>query len=227
MSRFAALGTVLLLSTACKGDISITGNAACDGVQQPSEDTVDAPFDADEDGFFDGSNAGCVATYAVEDLDCNDRDADIHPDASEVACNDVDDDCDEETPDDDECVASDDFSGTYIVTPQITYACAFNNVTLSVSSFTVTDANPTLLVAGSGGSQPGSMSGTFDSANGFTASNTISSGGAGCDETYTVDAEFTSEDELSGTLTATFFDASGIGGCFDCTDQTFSFTAVR
>ncbi|MFT6819761.1 MAG: hypothetical protein ACJATT_003585, partial [Myxococcota bacterium] len=31
----------------------------------------------------------------------------------------------------------------------------------------------------------------------------------------------------SGTLTATYFDASGIGGCFDCTDQTFSFTAVR
>lgn len=226
------IGWVLLMTApmalfGCDNDIGITGNAQCDGQKQPSEDTVDSPFDADNDGFFDGSNAGCVAAYDASALDCDDRDEDIHPGADEVACNGADDDCDAETPDDDECTESDDFSGTYIVTPAVSYACAFNSVTLSVSSFTVTDANPTILVVASGDTQPGSMSGSFDSANGFVATNAISSGGGGCDETYSVDATFTSADEMSGTLTATFFDASGIGGCFDCADQTFSFTAVR
>ena len=217
----------LLTLVACTPDVGITGNAQCDGQKQPSEDTVDSPFDADNDGFFDGSNNGCVETYAASALDCNDRDDTVNPDGQEIPCNGLDDDCDPATPDDDECTASEDFSGTYIVTPTLSYACALNSVTINVNALTVTDANPTLLVAGTGGNQPGSMSGTFDSANGFVVSNVISSGGAGCDETYTIDAEFTSADEMTGTLTATFFGAGGDLSCLDCTDQTFTFTAVR
>jgi len=50
----------------------------CDGEKA---DLVGAGEDADEDGF------------TPEDGDCNDHDADVNPDATEV-CNDVDDDCD-------------------------------------------------------------------------------------------------------------------------------------
>jgi hypothetical protein len=67
--------------------------AICDGVQQPSEVTVDAPFDLDGDGFFDGSNPDCVAAWDAAQLDCDDGNAAVHPGATEV-CNGVDDDCD-------------------------------------------------------------------------------------------------------------------------------------
>jgi hypothetical protein len=81
-------------------DVALTQSSVCDGVQQPGEHgSVDAPFDADGDGFFDGSNPGCIQTYAADKLDCDDANPDAHPGASEVACNLVDDDCDAATPD--------------------------------------------------------------------------------------------------------------------------------
>jgi hypothetical protein len=59
------------------------------------EETIDAPFDRDGDGFFDGTDANCAATYAT--TDCNDARAEISPAATEAICNGVDEDCDPST----------------------------------------------------------------------------------------------------------------------------------
>jgi hypothetical protein len=290
---FAALFAIMI---GCNGDITVTEVDQCDGVKQRGEETVDDIFDKDGDGYFDGTNPDCQATYGPENLDCDDANKDVNPGNIETECNQLDDDCDESTPDgedqdndgfsscedcddndpaltagrdidvdedgvnacldcDDqdranfpgneevcdgqdnncndevdelpECESFDDFSGTWIVTPQISYACAFNSVTLSVSALNVTDANPTILFSGLSGSQPGSMSGTIDSSNSFSVSNFISSGGGGCDETYSLTGSFTSDTEFQAEFDATFHDASGAGGCFDCTNQKFTVVGVR
>lgn len=89
----------LLLPCGCAPDYGVTENPVCDGVLQPGEETVDAPFDRDGDGAFDGTNPGCAETYDAAVLDCNDVDAEVNPRATEVLCNDVDDDCDPDTVD--------------------------------------------------------------------------------------------------------------------------------
>jgi hypothetical protein len=83
----------LVLSIACKrdtlladtdSDSSIDSDTAFDGGTDPDIDTdpgTDAPVDADLDGFTD-------------DVDCDDTDADINPDADEV-CHGLDDNCDD------------------------------------------------------------------------------------------------------------------------------------
>ena len=141
-------------------------------------------------------------------------------------CDGLDNNCNDEIDELEECSSYDDYSGVWIVAPAVSYACAFNYVTLNVSMLEVTDVNPVILFNASG-TQPGSMSGSIDDAGGFTATNAISSGGAGCDETYTITGEFISDTEFQAVFTAEFFDASGFGGCFDCTDQTFVVTGVR
>lgn len=98
-----------LLLVACASDIGITKQSQCDGVLQQQEETVDAPFDVDGDGAFDGTNPDCAATYAEVDLDCNDADPDIRPGVAEVDCNGLDDDCDDATPDGDD-IDADGFS---------------------------------------------------------------------------------------------------------------------
>jgi hypothetical protein len=95
MRSFWMLGALVLVG--CKTDVGLTESAICDGKKQAEEDTVDAPFDRDGDGFFDRSNPACQANYAVEDLDCNDAEEAVHPGAAEVECNGLDDDCDETT----------------------------------------------------------------------------------------------------------------------------------
>lgn len=89
----------LLLLLACAQDIGITKDAVCDGQLQSAEDTVDAPFDADGDGYFDGTNGDCVRVYAAERLDCDDRNPGVNPSATEVQCDELDNDCDAATED--------------------------------------------------------------------------------------------------------------------------------
>jgi hypothetical protein len=88
---------VWLLATTlggCGNDIGVAQVARCDGVLQSGEGKdLDGPFDRDGDGYFDGANDDCVATYPADLLDCDDGNADIHPGATEV-CNEADDDCD-------------------------------------------------------------------------------------------------------------------------------------
>jgi hypothetical protein len=94
--------TLLLALFGCGSDVGIAQNEICDGSKQPGEDTVDAPFDKDGDGYMDGNNPDCVLTYGLENLDCDDANPDIHPSASEIGCNGWDDDCDPETLDEDD-----------------------------------------------------------------------------------------------------------------------------
>ncbi|MFZ5475934.1 MAG: MopE-related protein [Myxococcota bacterium] len=93
MRLYVFLGIVV----GCGNDFGVSKQAICDGVLQGNEEFVDSPFDADEDGFFDGSNADCQEAYAAENLDCNDNEPEINPGAGEVECDLVDNDCDEAT----------------------------------------------------------------------------------------------------------------------------------
>ena len=95
----ALLGGSLVL--ACNQDISLSESARCDGRLQSQEgDTVDGPFDKDGDGYVDGNNEDCVEAYGAGALDCDDNNPDIHPNAAEIPCDGVDQDCDPETVDD-------------------------------------------------------------------------------------------------------------------------------
>jgi hypothetical protein len=310
----SSLGFALL---ACGGDVRVSSNSRCNGVQEPSEDTVDQPFDEDGDGYFDGENTDCQEAYDV--LDCDDGNAAVHPGLVEIECNALDDDCDEETvesvdwdedgssscedcddsngaifpgnaeicdgldndcdPDTDEGVDADedgssscvdcddsdpvnfpgntelcdgldnncndqadegldcftDYAGTWVITPPISYSCASNTVTVNVSALEVTDAGGTILFTSPGTAQPGVMSGPLTDGTDFTATNAISSGGAGCDETYNIAGSFDSLDSFTATFTASFYDASGTGlGCGDgvffvpvCADQSWSIAGSR
>ena len=92
---------VVLVAGGCASDIGVTQTAKCNGQLEAAEgDTVDAPFDADQDGFFTGDNAGCVATYPADRLDCDDQNADVNPNGVEDICNGSDDDCNPDTIDD-------------------------------------------------------------------------------------------------------------------------------
>ncbi len=90
----------LALLGACVNDSKFTQSAQCDGALQPSEDTVDEPFDRDGDGYFDASNPRCQETYEMSVLDCDDGNPDVNPGNAETTCNGIDDDCDEATIDD-------------------------------------------------------------------------------------------------------------------------------
>ncbi len=94
------LAILLLLSlAACESDLSVTEKASCDGALQADEEVVDGPFDSDGDGYFDIGNPDCQETYPLDQLDCDDRDPSVNPGSVEIGCNQVDDDCDENTAD--------------------------------------------------------------------------------------------------------------------------------
>ena len=95
------LACLLLLLSGCGGEIVSTGGgtAKCNGELDYREEAIDDLFDTDGDGFVDGNNPECQAAYEPDQLDCNDSNAEIHPDMDEATCNDIDDDCDEDTPD--------------------------------------------------------------------------------------------------------------------------------
>ena len=84
---------------ACGQDVSIIENSHCDGALQNSEDTVDSPYDQDGDGYFDGTNADCIATYTEDRLDCDDLNPDVNPGLDEISCDGFDNDCDDTTVD--------------------------------------------------------------------------------------------------------------------------------
>lgn len=88
---------VIIALLGCNQDIGLAETAACNGRLEQAEDYVDSPFDADGDGFFDADNPNCAETYPPERLDCNDMLADINPGSSEIECDGIDNDCNEDT----------------------------------------------------------------------------------------------------------------------------------
>jgi hypothetical protein len=95
------LRAAALLLTACSGQApeALEEEPICDGRLQEGEGVIDGPFDQDGDGYVAMSNPDCAATYDPYILDCDDETYERHPQAPEVACNDIDDDCNEDTPD--------------------------------------------------------------------------------------------------------------------------------
>ena len=86
-------------SPTCMDEPDACGDGTCDGEGGENCETCAADCmssiecsctDADDDGYFDIACGG---------NDCNDSDGAIHPDAEEIACNDVNDDCDLTTAD--------------------------------------------------------------------------------------------------------------------------------
>ncbi len=70
------------------------GNAeVCDAVDNDCDAEVDNGFDLDGDGWFDGSDADCVAEYGATEVDCDDSEVTVFPNNSEV-CDGLDNDCD-------------------------------------------------------------------------------------------------------------------------------------
>jgi len=115
-------------------------------------------------------------------------------------------------------------SGSWAVTPSMTYLCDEGNVDIDVTSFTILDNNPAITVQ-SNSSEPGGMTGNFTGDTAFSVNRNEPAGplGLNCGEDYTVTGTFTSANSLTGTLNVVF---SGIG-CVECSNQSWSFTATR
>jgi hypothetical protein len=85
----------------CDGDCDDTvatnfpGNTeVCDGLDNDCGTDIDEDFDVDTDGFFDDNDAGCAATYAAGQLDCDDSTSTAAPGAADVCDAILDNDCD-------------------------------------------------------------------------------------------------------------------------------------
>ena len=64
----------------------------CDTVDNDCDSSIDEDFDGDSDTYFDGNDAGCVASYV--DTDCNDGLNTVYPTAPDVCDGIPDNDCD-------------------------------------------------------------------------------------------------------------------------------------
>ncbi len=70
-----------------------TAPETCNGVNDDCDGATDEDYDDDLDGFYDGSNAGCVSTYGAAVVDCDDTTGDSYPGGTEI-CDAADNDCD-------------------------------------------------------------------------------------------------------------------------------------
>ena len=177
----------------------------CNGIDDDCSDATPDGVDADGDG-----SSACAG------VDCDDLDATRAPTYAEICDDGIDNDCDLEV--DDGCTV--DYTGRYTLDRTVSYSCAFGLVSLNVSSLTVVDVRPVISFS-SGGTAPGTMTGTIDASDAFTTENVLS---GSCTETYAFDGSFVSADHYTGTLTATY---TGGRACFDCSDQSWTVDGYR
>lgn len=104
LSRCLLLMLFALALAACPagggGDDDDASTSLCNGERDLGEFATDDTYDLDGDGYFDASDPGCEAYYPVEELDCDDNNALVHPGQDEISCNEADDDCNPSTEDD-------------------------------------------------------------------------------------------------------------------------------
>ncbi len=74
-------------------DVHPDAAEVCNGEDEDCDGEVDEDFDADGDGFVDGDDADCAASYDADNLDCDDSDPEVNPEAYDV-CDAIDNDCD-------------------------------------------------------------------------------------------------------------------------------------
>jgi cysteine-rich repeat protein len=112
-------------------------------------------------------------------------------------------------------------AGCFDIFPGPSQYCTFGlvNYTFSCVNFAVFGGTNLSVTANSGGGQPCVMNGTVDALGNFTATCTLY---GGCDEIYTISGSFTSNNEWSGTFSASF-----VGSCYNCTNQSWSVVGQR
>ncbi len=92
MKRWIVYALLVLFAWPLSGQDTCTpAQETCDGQDNDGDGLVDEDFDVDLDGYMNG--AECLGAYPVEQLDCNDLDASIHPGALDVCGDGVDNDC--------------------------------------------------------------------------------------------------------------------------------------
>ncbi len=176
----------------------------CNGVDEDCNEVTTDGDDFDADGF-----TACD--------DCDDSEEAINPGHDEECENAVDDDCDGDI--DENCDT--DYSGSWDLDSTSRYSCAFGLVSINFDAVFIVDAYPDITVSSTGsGSQPGTMTGSFTSRDTFEADRTIT---GGCNEIYAISGTFVDDNNFDATFTASFRGS----GCFDCADQTFSFSGSR
>jgi len=194
-----------------EGGVCILTETNCsDGIDNDSDggtDCADSDCDAMscDDGLFctgtDSCQGGvCVSTGDPCDGVDGDSDCSETCDEGASACtgNDPQDSvCDGGTCDGvGTCVT--DFSGTWSITPTVSYTCAFGLVNYNFNQITVDDSNPIISFTTSG--NPNTMTGTL-TGNDFIASHII---GGGCTETYTITGTFNNPNSFTAAFTADF-----------------------
>ena len=113
-------------------------------------------------------------------------------------------------------------SGTYTVSPTVSYKCAVSLVNFSVSTATFVDDGKTLTVI-TGPTGPGGgctvLSGDTAMDGEFTATCVFS---GSCTETYSLKAAFTTPTSWTGSYAATY-----TGSCLNCTSQSWTVTGTH
>ncbi|MFT5686483.1 MAG: hypothetical protein ACI8RZ_007439 [Myxococcota bacterium] len=225
------------------------GEISCDGLDNDCDDTTPDGVDQDGDGWTECSDCDDTTIYlspgleeilcdgldndcseetpdaedfdndgAMDCVDCDDDDAERSPEYEEVCDDDIDNDCDDDI--DEDCS----YTGTWLFDQNVTYQCAyyyvFYLVDISFNGVYIADYDPSITLSPSNGaSQPGTVTGTFTSGDTFSSTNTIS---GSCSETYSFTGAFTDSETMEGV-----FQASFSGSCFDCSNQSWSFTATK
>ena len=90
-------------------DVNIDATEVCNMVDDNCDGTVDEGYDGDNDGFVDGADSDCSANYDAAELDCDDGNSSINPDAAEDCEDEIDNNCDDLVDGEDEIECADEF----------------------------------------------------------------------------------------------------------------------
>mgnify|MGYP000108745225 CR=1 FL=1 len=199
----------------------------CDDCDDANDAVNPAQTEVDCNGWDDDCNEQTLdgddfdGDGVIHCFDCDDNNPLLFPGNPEICEDGIDQDCDTL----DAACPPPTWDGLWSFTPAVTYSCATGQVNFNSTSVSVVDSNPNISFSFVGGTQPGTLSGTLGAGDTFSAS--VSIPGL-CTEDYAFSGSFTGPNNFTGTLTATFTDASGTGfGCIDCVNQTWTINGTR